>query len=256
MLNHWETMSEEIESATPAQVEQTEQVQQVEQETPVTTTEQPQETTEEQQKETEEKKTPWFQKRINEVTREKYEAARVAEQAQREAQMLREQLARLQSGEQVEQPQVDVQTLAQQEATRLFAEHRFNETCNKVYAEGKEAFPDFDDAVKNLQLVGVTREFLELATTSDASAKLLHHLGTDLEEAARIASLPPVQMARELTKLDIKLSQPAPAKPVSKAPAPINAIGSGAASDNDLRDDLPIDEWMRRERERMAKRRK
>jgi hypothetical protein len=101
--------------------------------------------------------------------------------------------------------------------------------------------------VSNLQMVGVGREFLELATTSDAGAKLIHHLGTDLDEAARIAALPPVQMARELTKLEFKLAQPV-AKPVSKAPAPITPIGAGGASDSGLRDDLPIDEWMRRNR--------
>jgi hypothetical protein len=60
-------------------------------------------------------------------------------------------------------------------------------------------------------------------------------------------------MARELTKLEFKLSQPA-AKPVSKAPAPISPIGAKAATDsNDLRDDLPIDEWMRREAARRRK---
>jgi hypothetical protein len=236
-------MTTEVESATPAQVEQTEQVQQVE-ETPVATTEQTQET--EQQKEEAEKKTPWFQKRISEVTREKYEAKRAADEARQEAQQLREQLARVQSGEQYEAPAADVNTLAEQRAQQLLAERSFNEACNKVYETGVKEFPDFQNAVSNLQMVGVGREFLELATTSDAGAKLLHHLGSDLDEAARIAALPPVQMARELTKLEFKLNQPPPPKPVSKAPAPITPIGTGGVTESGLSDDLPIDEWMRR----------
>lgn len=170
-----------------------------------------------------EKRTPWFQKRINDLTRDKYEAKRDADAVRAEAQALREQLARAQAGESFEAPAGDVKTLVQQEAARIVAERTFNETCNKVYADGKKEFKDFDAAVSNLQLVGVGRDFLELATTSDAGAKLLHHLGSHLEEAERIASLPPVQMARELTRLEYQLAQKV-AKPVSNAPPPIAPI--------------------------------
>lgn len=239
-------MTEEVQSATPAEQVTAEQVQQVENISAEATTEQAQEA--EQTQETPEekaKKEPWFQKRIGELTREKYEARRAAEEAQQQAEQYRQYVAQIQQGEQAQQPGVDVRTLAQQEATRMVAEQRFNESCNKVYAEGAKEFPDFDAAVRNLQMVGVTRDFLELAATSDAGAKLIHHLGTDLDEAARITSLPPVQMARELTKLEYKLNQPQ-AKPVSKAPAPIKPIGSGGVADTGLRDDLSADEWLRR----------
>lgn len=236
---------EEMESATPADA-QAEQVQQVEQvQGEEATTEQSQEQVEETPEE-KAKREPWFQKRIGELTREKYEAKRQADSVAQEAAQLREQLARIQQGEDAEAEQVDVHTLARQEAQRIVAEQSFNDTCNKVYAAGKAEFPDFDNAVANLQMVGVNRDFLELATSSDAGAKLIHHLGTDLDEAARIAALPPVQMARELTRLEYKLAQPVATKPVSKAPAPITPIGSGGVTDPGLRDDLPIDEWMRR----------
>ena len=237
----------EDESATPAQVEQTEQVQQVEQvQGEEATTEQTQAAVEESP-EDKAKREPWFQKRIGELTRDKYEAKRQADAVAQEAAQLREQLARLQAGEEPEEAQPrDVQTLARQEAQRMVAEQTFNDTCNKVYAAGKAEFPDFDNAVANLQMVGVNRDFLELATSSDAGAKLIHHLGGDLDEAARIAALPPVQMARELTRLEFKLAQAPAPKPVSKAPAPITPIGSGGSADTGLRDDLSMDEWARR----------
>lgn len=228
-------MSEEIQNATPAEPIEAEQVQQVESTSSEATTEQTQEQAEKPQETPEEKakKEPWFQKRIGELTREKYEARRAAEEAKQQAEQYRQYLAQIQQGDhEAEKPEVDVRTLAQQEAARMVAEQRFNETCNKVYSDGKAEFQDFDRAVANLQMVGVNREFLELATTSDVGAKLLHHLGTDLDEAARIISLPPVQMARELTKLEIKLGQPA-AKPVSKAPAPITPIAGGSAVSKD-----------------------
>jgi hypothetical protein len=154
-------------------------------------------------------------------------------------------LARFQSGDTSQARDVDVQTLAQQEAARIVAEQRFNESCNKVYAEGAKEFKeDFDAALRNLQMVGVNREFLELASTSDAGHKVLHHLGSDLDEAARILSLPPVQMARELTKLEIKLSQSA-VKPVSNAPAPITPIAGvkGGTKDPSEMTDAEFAKW-------------
>jgi hypothetical protein len=238
-------MNEEIESATPADA-QAEQVQQVEQvQGEEATTEQTQAAVEETPEE-KAKREPWFQKRIGELTRDKYEAKRTADTAAQEAAQLREQLARYQAGEQPEAQTEDVHTLARQEAQKMLAEQTFNDTCNRVYAAGKAEFPDFDNAVANLNMVGVNRDFLELATTSEAGAKLIHHLGGDLDEAARIAALPPVQMARELTRLEYKLAQAPAPKPVSKAPAPITPIGSGGVNAPGLRDDLPIDEWMRR----------
>lgn len=239
-------MSDEIESATPAEQEQpAEQVQQVESNSPEATTEQTQERQEQSQETQEEKakKEPWFQKRIGELTREKYEARRAADEARQQADQYRQYLAQLQQGQQTEQsnqPPVDLDSLASQRAAQMLAEQRFNESCNKVYATGKSEFPDFDQAVANLQMVGVNRDFLELATSSDASAKLIHHLGTDLDEAARILALPPVQMARELTKLEFKLNQPPPPKPVSKAPPPISPVGvagkAGAKSPAEMTD--------------------
>lgn len=191
------------------------------------------------------KKTPWFEKRIGEITREKYEERRQKEELRAEVERLRQAVAQGSDQYQAD-PQADVQTLARKEAEKLVAEQRFNDSCNKVYAVGKSEFQDFDQAVANLQMVGVNRQFLEMATESDAGAKLLHHLGTDLDEAARIMALPPIQMARELTKLEFKLNQPKAAKPVSNAPPPIKPIGTGKATSDGLSDDLPIDEWMRR----------
>jgi hypothetical protein len=184
------------------------------------------------------KRTPWFQHRIDELTRARHEERRRADEAQQQALRYQQQLAQLQQGYQPDQQQsqpqgqeTDIRTLAQQEAARMVADQRFTDQCNKVYSDGKAAFPDFDQAVANLQMLGVNRDFLELATTSDAGAKLLHHLGTDLDETARLLTLPPVQMARELTRLEIKLGQPAAPKPVSKAPAPISPLGSSASTD-------------------------
>lgn len=245
-------MNEAIDAATPAAQETpAEQVQQVEAAvSPEATPEQTQVVNE--TPEDKAKKEPWFQKRIGELTRAKYEGLREAEQARAEAAQLREQLARVQAGEQA-QPTGIPETAIKAEARRLLAEQQFNESCNKVYATGKAEFQDFDQAVANLQMVGVNRDFLEFTANSDAGAKLIHHLGKDLDEAARISALPPVLMARELTKLEIKLGQ-TPAKPVSKAPAPITPI-AGTSGGSKEPSEMTTEEFRKWRASQIAKRR-
>lgn len=238
----------EVEVATPAGQGTGEQVQSDASISSESSTEQTQEVSQETQEQTEQaKKEPWFQKRINEQTRKYYEA-------QREAQALKDRLAQYEQrqyqapeDEQYQQSPVNVETLAEQKAAQMLAERSFNDQCNKVYEAGSKELPDFNAAVSNLQFVGVNRDFLEAVTATDAGHKILHHLGQldNLPEAERILNLPPVQMGRELAKLEIKLSQPI-AKPVSKAPAPITPIGASGATDSGIRDDIPIEEWMRR----------
>lgn len=249
-------MNDEVQGAIPAPADDAEQVQQVETTSSEATAEQAAEQQTEHQ-EPEQKKEPWFQKRIGELTREKYEARRAAEQYQAELQQYREQLARLQQGEAAPQmpdaPHVDVESLVEQRAAAKLAEQRFNESCNKAYEAGTKEFPDFDRAVSNLRMLGANREFLELVVESDAGHKLLHRLGNDMDEAARILRLPPVQMARELTKLEFSMKQPPAPKPVSKAPDPIKPIGTGKTADSGLSDDIPIDEWMRRRNKQLRR---
>lgn len=197
------------------------------------------------------KKEPWFQKRIGELTREKYEAKRAAETSAQEAQKLREYMAQVQQGNQPEGG-LDVESYVNSKAAEMVAERGFNEACNKVFETGKTEFQNFEQSVANLQMVGMNRYFLEIVSSSDAGHKVLNHLGNDLDEAARIAAMPPLQMARELTKLEYKLGQTAN-KPVSKAPAPIKPIGTGGSTSSGLSDDIPINEWMRRrEKERFG----
>jgi len=167
------------------------------------------------------------QKRIDKAIYEKHQARREAEQARQEIADLR---ARIESG----QPQAatdDISALVKQEAARLKAEETFNESCNKTYEAGvKEFGASFDAAMKNLALVGMSRDFLELVSEADHGAKILAHLGKDLDEAERISTLPPLKMARELTKLDIKLGS-TKTKAVSKAPPPITPV-SGKSGGN------------------------
>lgn len=211
----------------------------------------------EQQDDGQQKREPWFQKRIGQVTREKWEAVRTADQLRQENEQLRRTLAEGGQQEGQRQPE-DVQQLVKTEAQRLVESQRFDDAVGKVFKDGASEFKDaeFKSSIANLSMAGMTDDFIRVALDTDAPHKVIHHLGQteNLDEAARIFSLPPAKQARELFKLEQKLSQPA-TKPVSKAPAPIKPLGSGATTDTGLSDDLPIEEWMRRDRERRFGRR-
>lgn len=149
------------------------------------------------------------------------------------------------------------------EMEREQAAQSFNARCNEVFQAGQKAFPDFADAVSDLQNLGVLRSddatFLSAVLEADAPEKVLHHLAQDPVEATRIAQLPPISQAAALVKLSAKLATPpAPKpKPVSAAPAPIEPIGGATDKGFDpLDESIPIDVWMEEMDRRDAARRK
>ena len=167
-----------------------------------------------------------IQKRIDQLTREKYEAKRVAEAAVQEAAYFRQAIEQQQRNPNAPVDANQLQAYVHQEAQRMQQEAEFNRACNKVYDEGIKSIPGFDSSLQNLQLVGLNKDILDVIIDSDAAAKLINYLGSDLDEAARITSLPPVRMAREITKLEAKLAgQP---KKTSNAPEPIKPIGGSS----------------------------
>ena len=70
---------------------------------------------------------------------------------------------------------------------RLARAQQFNDACNRSYNAGKAEFPDFDEAVRNLGMVGALGEngnpaFLEIVAEMPEGHKVLHHLGKNLLE--------------------------------------------------------------------------
>jgi len=70
-------------------------------------------------------------------------------------------------------------------------------------------------------------------TTSDIGTKLVTYLGKDLDEAERIAAMQPMAAARELGKLEAKLSRK-PEKKFTRAPAPVESETSGRGAPKDV----------------------
>jgi hypothetical protein len=166
-------------------------------------------------------KSDWVQRRIDQLTREKHEAHRRAEEAEARARQFEtHQPTETPSGS---VPRAEIEKAAAQ----LIKQREFDSACNSVFEAGKKEFPDFDSSLKTFQMLGgAPVEFLEAVTSLDNGHKVLHHLGANPEAAERLLGMSPLKMALELARLETTLNQ---AKPVSKAPAPITPVGGKAS---------------------------
>lgn len=171
-----------------------------------------------------------LQQRFDQITREKYEAQRRAEAAEARAREL-EALAK------PADPAAPARAFDPQEFQRAVeraADERarvkeFNDKCNRTYQLGKsEVGAEFDGAVQNLKLLGGDTvqyaTFLDAVTELDGGHKIMAQLGSNLNEAQRIMSLPANKMALELAKL---VYQTKAIPSVSQAPKPIKPINGG-----------------------------
>lgn len=205
----------------------------------------------------------WAQERINELTAKRHEAERRAAAAEDARKTAEELLTHLQkpntSTTSVEKPtapqltEQEIDRRVQEKAAQLAQVAEFNKTCNEIAATGEKEFKDWGDALKNLTMVGAVGEhanpeFLETAVELQSPHKVLHYLGTNLDQAKRIAEMSPKRMALELARLEAVLNAPAPIAPmppVSNAPAPIIPVGGQAKPGNpDIADpNLSPDDW-------------
>lgn len=185
----------------------------------------------------------WATRRISELTRDKYKERARAEMLEQELQKYRSQ----QPSESTQQParQEDVQALAERIAEQKLAEREAEKKLASLQTNGEKEFKDeFRSSMETLRDLGAMDNtpnavaFSEAVLDSDIPHKILHHLGTNPEEAERILALKPIQQARAIGQLEAQLREkPAPETPVSKAPPPVKPVGSRspvAKSPNDM----------------------
>lgn len=119
----------------------------------------------------------------------------------------------------------------------------------------QERYPDFKQVTENpsLPINGAMADFIE---DSEHGPDVAYFLGKNPGKAYEISQLSPVRAARELLRIETELAARPKANP-SKAPEPITPVGTrGKASSSSMPSDSdPIDVWMQKERERVAKRR-
>ncbi|MNM96425.1 hypothetical protein D3C81_1089010 [compost metagenome] len=194
----------------------------------------------------------WVQKRIDQLTREKYEARSAVEAAQQERDHYRRLIEAQQGGEQPQAPQPPAQD-PYQLAEQIRQQERFNDACNRTLEQGKAEFQDFEAAISNLSLLGnIPPDFLQAVTDLEKPAAVLYALASDLDAAARIMALPPIQQGRELERLALKAAAPK-SIPVSKAPAPIAPVDGSASVETDP-DKMSMSDWVKWRNGQLSKR--
>jgi hypothetical protein len=206
--------------------------------------------------------TSWVPKRIGEVTaaRRKAEEERDAERAR--AARLEEEIATLKASRTEttgDKPTGNVEQLAQALAKKMFDEAQtkdkeqrdiasLNSKIGAINAAGSKEFGDeFDTSAKVLSDAGVTSpEFLRVLAEVPNAHKLVTMMGKNenIGEALRIASLDPIQMGIELTKMSTKAAKET-AKQISKAPPPVEKVeGRSTASEGTEPDPSDTKAWI------------
>lgn len=109
----------------------------------------------------------------------------------------------------------------------------------KNLEEKRANFQDFEDVAYGHTFMDL--DMAEQIFEMDKGPELAYHLGSNLDEAARIFALTPVQRARELTKLEFQVEALKP-KVVSDAPDPINPLGNSETVQTDP-DKMTADQW-------------
>jgi hypothetical protein len=162
--------------------------------------------------------------------------------AEREAEMLRQQLAEIQQrasrqDEGEEQPsnrtltEADIERIARQKADEIARQRAIGEKVGKVLKDGAklEGFSAAVDAVAEVvpftDRQGKPTPFIEAVLDADDPAAVFKYLGENPDEAESLADLTPAQLGRRLAKLEDKLSKGAKEKS-SSAPRPLQPLSA------------------------------
>lgn len=130
------------------------------------------------------------------------------------------------------------------EQRRQEAAEEFKSTRDDVVESGLSKYSDFEEIALNEDLQ-ISQTMAEALLASDNGADLWYHLGQNPAKAEKISSLAPVRQILELGRLETSLKS---SKQPSGAPTPPKPVSSRGKSDNALRDDLSIKDWMKTRR--------
>lgn len=287
-----ETTAAPAEGTTVPETEQSEATvdstasQEVEQSTEQTDVDKSSESTDDKAKEAaeseedkEKRKGPSAKERISQLTREKYEAKRRAEELEQRLNSLEEKFS--ESQPEIQKPKwADFDTeeayeramedyaskKTQQEVENSRREQEKQERERKQQLERQQTaqqfvsdiqsqkshYQDFDTVMNDPTFAEITQNYspdiVSLIQGSDKNVALFYHLGTHLDDAEKIAALPPVQAAREIALIESRLGKPQP-KTVTNAPDPVKSTTGSAAnrkdfSDPKVRDQMTDEEWL------------
>ena len=190
------------------------------------------------------------------------------EQAARQAEMQVKQVApkEIPSIDNFESPDAYAEALALRKAEELLAQREIQKQQAQIveaYGEAEEKardkYDDFEEVVYNPKL-RITNAMAEAIQSSEAGPDLAYWLGSNPKEAERIANLSPLMQAKEIGRIEAKLSDNPPVKKTTSAPTPISPVtarssGSPSHDTTDPRSvkTMSVSDWIEAERQRQIR---
>ena len=217
----------------------------------------------EKEQEEKPKSNPKLERRFSEITKQREEARKEAQQERQAREALEARLAALERQPAPQAPKVDeepqpsqfndafeyAKALAEYTADKRIAEMKQDEAKAKAEAErqkvidqwaskvqkAKADLPDFDDIVASSDVV-VNDDIRDAILESDVGPQILYHLAENDDVAKKIAGLSAKQALREIGKLEAKfeVKETVPETKTivrSKAPAPIQPLRGSSPAD-------------------------
>jgi hypothetical protein len=174
--------------------------------------------------------------------------------------------AELPPADSFESPEAYADVLAEKKAYELIerreqarAQAEILEQYHEKEEEARNKYDDFEQVAYNPKLP-ITDMMAQTIQASDVGPDMAYYLGSNPKEAERISKLPPFLQAKEIGKIEAKLSDNPPVKKTSNAPAPIAPVtartsGSPAFDTTDPRSikSMSTSEWIEAERQRQVK---
>lgn len=137
--------------------------------------------------------------------------------------------------------EIDVAKLARDQAEQMRTQERVKEFAESM-PEARARYADFDQVIAVAQRADVVSPALSMMILeSDAPHDVAYHLGRNPELARTLSAMHPVAAARELGKIEARLTAPRP-KTTTSAPDPISPV-RGTASGTKNPDKMSPAEW-------------
>lgn len=111
----------------------------------------------------------------------------------------------------------------QQQQAQVLESHRDREES------AREKYDDYEDVVYNPKLP-ITPIMAQTIQASDMGPDVAYYLGTNPKEAERIARMPAIAQAKEIGKIEAKLTSSPPVKRTTSAPTPISPVSARTTS--------------------------
>lgn len=168
--------------------------------------------------------------------------------------------------DQFESPEAYAEALAYRKAEELLAQREqarqqaaLLESYHEKEEQARDKYEDFEQVAYNPNL-RITEVMAQTIQASDIGPDVAYFLGANPKEADRISRLSPYLQAKEIGKIEAKLSDNPPAKKTTSAPAPIAPVtarttGGTSYDTTDPRStkNMSVSEWIEAERQRQIR---